>query len=76
MIKKILLNLLRSAGYDILKIGAGEATDSIVRLINRYKMNLLLDVGANEGQYALRVLNNGFSGKIISFEPVSSAYKT
>jgi len=37
-------------------------------------INLLLDVGANVGQYAAEVRKFGYTNRIISFEPVSSAF--
>lgn len=44
-------------------------------LLSKYEIKTILDVGANEGQFALNLLNkNNYTGKIISFEPVSSSY--
>lgn len=42
-------------------------------LFERLGIDLVLDVGANEGQFAGEV-RNIYPGEIISFEPVSSAY--
>ena len=38
------------------------------------RIDLLLDVGANEGQYAVRMRRAGFAGRIVSFEPLSEAF--
>jgi FkbM family methyltransferase len=45
------------------------------RLFDFYQINLVLDVGANEGQFGRSLRNFGYQGKIISFEPLSQAHK-
>ena len=42
--------------------------------IRRAKIKLLLDVGANEGQFASNALGSGYKGHLISFEPLSDAH--
>lgn len=44
-----------------------------MRLIEYYDINLVLDVGANEGQYAVQLREHGYRGDIVSFEPLSDA---
>ena len=45
-----------------------------MRLLKNYEINLILDAGANIGQYAQNVRSMGYKGRIVSFEPLSSAF--
>jgi len=50
-------------------------TDAQVELLRQYEIDLVLDVGANTGQYAKRLLKKGYMGRIVSFEPQPDAFE-
>ena len=46
-----------------------------MKMVNYYNIDTLFDIGANAGQYALKMRELGYKNRIISFEPLSSAFK-
>lgn len=71
---KAVNRMIKSSGIEIRKL---EQSDKIrrLKLIKHFEINTIIDVGANVGKYVLEMRELGFKGKIISFEPLSLAYK-
>jgi FkbM family methyltransferase len=46
-----------------------------MKQLKHNKIDLILDIGANTGQFSGMLFKLGYSGKIVSFEPLSSAYE-
>jgi FkbM family methyltransferase len=44
------------------------------RLLERLRIDLIVDAGANIGQYATEVRRSGYAGRIVSFEPLSAPF--
>jgi FkbM family methyltransferase len=45
-----------------------------VNVLNQLGIDLVLDVGANIGQYSLELMKSGYKKNIISFEPLADIY--
>jgi FkbM family methyltransferase len=61
-------------GYDIRPVAQSSLAKTRAVLIAELGVGLVVDVGANEGQYGIVLRNEGFRGKILSFEPQASAF--
>lgn len=65
--------LLGRAGWEI-RPTTTDADQRRSRLLAAEGIDLVLDVGANVGQYGMRLRANGYRGRIVSFEPYETAY--
>jgi FkbM family methyltransferase len=63
------------SGLDIVKSGSHHNLRAhLDRLFELYDINVVLDVGANEGQFGHFLRKTGYAGSIYSFEPVKQAF--
>lgn len=46
----------------------------VVSSLRKFEIDLVLDVGANKGQFASEIRHCGYAGRIVSFEPLSQAH--
>ena len=76
MFTEFLVNQIKKRGYDITRPGYSDRVSVIYRkIINRFKIDHILDVGANEGQYAQGMRKLGFKETISSFEPLRGVFE-
>ncbi len=63
--------------FSLKKLSASTSDDlALVKVLNTFEFDKVLDVGANIGQFAESLIDFGYKGKIISFEPTSVVYPT
>jgi len=48
----------------------------LMSFLKEYKVNFVLDVGANVGQFAVDIRDAGYTGELLSFEPEPIAFNT
>ena len=73
--KDALKKLLRTCGVDIRRYRPESSpTAQFVASLQTFEIDLLLDVGANRGQFAAETRSGGYRGDIVSFEPLSRAH--
>ncbi len=72
-LEKALQRSLRLLGLDLRRY-VGDLHD-LSSLLERYGVDCVFDVGANSGMSGAYFRNLGFTGKMVSFEPVSQLYQ-
>ncbi len=70
-----LKRLTRKFGIELARYNLYSSRDiQLQRLFLYNRIETVIDIGANIGQYAMELRANGFKGRIISFEPILEAY--
>ena len=75
LLKYLIKKLFNLFGFEIHRlISESDPTVLLIKSMKKVKTNIVFDVGANSGQFSMDLRQKGFNGKIISFEPLSSAW--
>jgi FkbM family methyltransferase len=73
---KWLRDFLKRRGYVFMReTNANHVLGRRLMLMRAYGIDLVLDVGANAGQYARRLRSVGYIGSIVSFEPMLEPFQ-
>ncbi len=74
-IKYFFWRILKRFNLEILPYDPRNSVQSYLNyILHKYEINLILDIGASEGQYVGMLRNIGYEGKIVSFEPIKEIH--
>ena len=74
-IKDVIKATIRNIGYDLRPYDKDSNPDALfLKTLSKFNPDLVLDVGANRGQFAKELRSTGYRGKIVSFEPLSAEH--
>lgn len=75
MLRNMTKKCARKFGYVVSKYDFRTDFAAVRKgLFNKFDINLVFDIGANEGQFAKHLRAGGYAGRIVSFEPLSEAF--
>lgn len=76
MLKSIVKRAVRGAGFEIKRyVAPPPEKANLITMLSANGVNLVFDVGANIGQFALSLREAGYRGRIVSFEPLTDAWE-
>ncbi|MDB4293380.1 FkbM family methyltransferase [Maribacter sp.] len=73
MIKNLIQGTLRTMGVQLTDYPK-QSERRQLKIIGSRRIDTILDIGANTGQYGQYLRSMGYKGKIISFEPMKAAF--
>lgn len=75
-IKDLILGVLRLFGMNLTRVNSlADPHFQLVRGLDRFGVDLVIDIGANVGQFVFGLRRAGYTGNIVSFEPLADAHQ-
>lgn len=75
MLRRFAQKCAKMAGVDVRRATpAGDPLGWLLQFARRNRVTTILDVGANVGQFGRSVFAAGWTGKLLSFEPLTAAH--
>ncbi len=76
MLKKNIKDLVHKIGFELHRLTPGtNPFFQLLKGLDRFGVDLVLDIGANAGQFAQDLRSMGYKKQIVSFDPLSDAYR-
>lgn len=73
-LKQLVRSTIRRAGFDVRRFHPASSEDAqFAAMLAAHSVNMVLDVGANAGQFGSAIRGAGYRSRIVSFEPLSTA---
>ena len=66
---------LRRVGIELARYPETDPMFRVVRLLAHFRIDCVVDVGANSGGFASTIRSLGYSGRIVSLEPLSGPFE-
>lgn len=77
LLKKQFKSVLHGIGYEVESYNIHTSEEVLLKtILQNFNIRTILDVGANEGQFAHKLIELDFDGKIFSFEPIEAVFQT
>lgn len=68
-------NMANKLGVDVTRYKDDSADCAkLVKMLSHNNVDMVIDIGANQGQYAKLLRRYGYQGRILSFEPLQDAW--
>ena len=74
--KKLVKKIINSAGWNLNRLTpSSNPTFQLLRTLRYINVNLVFDGGTNIGQFAQELRSVGYTGEIVSFDPLTTAHR-
>jgi FkbM family methyltransferase len=76
MLKRVVKRVIHQLGFDLVRYEPSSSESAqLMAMLKEHDINLIFDVGANTGQFGKYLRYAGYEGRIVSFEPLATAYE-
>jgi len=73
-LRRLAHTAIHAMGYEVRAFRPGASAGAqLMRMLAAHSIDVVLDVGANVGQFGTELRGSGYQGVIVSFEPLSTA---